>query len=76
MSVYDSPRADDKPHATGHVTQELLDRQLPADRSVDVYFLGLKPFMEAVMRIGLGLGIALQRLRHEFFGPLESLQVA
>ncbi|HEX7891697.1 MAG TPA: NO-inducible flavohemoprotein [Ramlibacter sp.] len=76
LYVYDQPRPGDQPHATGLLTQELLARQLPADRNVDVYFLGPKPFMQAVYRNGLALGVARERLRYEFFGPLEELQAA
>jgi nitric oxide dioxygenase len=76
LYVYDQPRPEDQPHATGLLTQELLARQLPADRNVDVYFLGPKPFMQAVYRSGLALGVARERLRYEFFGPLEELQAA
>ena len=74
--VYDAPRAEDRPHATGLVTRELLDQELPADRDVDLYFLGPKPFMQAVYRNGLALGVAQNRLRYEFFGPLEELKAA
>jgi nitric oxide dioxygenase len=43
---------------------------------VDLYFLGPKPFMQAVHAAGLAAGVAPERLRWEFFGPLESLQAA
>jgi nitric oxide dioxygenase len=74
--VYDQPRPEDAPHLTGFVTPELLARELPADRDVDLYFLGPKPFMQAVYRNGLALGVAANRMRFEFFGPLEDLQAA
>ncbi|NML44230.1 NO-inducible flavohemoprotein [Ramlibacter sp. G-1-2-2] len=76
LYVYDQPRPGDEPHVTGVVTQELLAQQLPADRDVDVYFLGPKPFMQAVYRSGLALGVAQERLKYEFFGPLEELKAA
>jgi len=76
LYVYDQPRSQDTPHATGMVTAELLQEQLPADRDVDLYFLGPKPFMQAVYRNGLALGVAQERLRYEFFGPLEELRAA
>ena len=76
LYVYDQPRPEDQPHATGLLTQELLARQLPADRDVDVYFLGPKPFMQSVFKSGLALGVARERLRYEFFGPLEELKAA
>jgi len=76
LYVYDTPRADDQPHATGLVTRDLLGQELPADRDVDLYFLGPKPFMQSVYRDGLALGVAQNRLRYEFFGPLEELKAA
>ncbi|MGZ5179892.1 MAG: NO-inducible flavohemoprotein [Ramlibacter sp.] len=76
LYVYDQPRDDDTPHETGLLTRDLLAQELPANRDVDLYFLGPKPFMQAVYRIGLALGIARDRLRYEFFGPLEELRAA
>lgn len=74
LYVYDAPREADRPHATGFVTRELLAEALPADRDVDLYFLGPKPFMKAVYAHGLALGVPKQQLRYEFFGPLEALE--
>jgi len=74
--VYDTPRPGDDPHAVGFVTRELLANRLPADRDVDLYLLGPKAFMRAVYADGRALGIAPERLRFEFFGPLEDLQAA
>jgi nitric oxide dioxygenase len=74
--VYDAPREADQPHAEGFVTEELLADQLPADRDVDLYFLGPKPFMQSVYASGRALGIPEAQLRYEFFGPLESLSVS
>lgn len=74
LYVYDAPRETDQPHATGFVTRELLARLLPADRDVDLYFLGPKPFMKAVYADGLALGVPKHQMRYEFFGPLEALE--
>lgn len=71
--VYDQPRADCPPHEPGRITQELLARELPADRDVDLYFLGPGPFMRAIYRSAQALGIPSAQVRYEFFGPLESL---
>lgn len=76
LYVYDQPRPEDTPHATGLVTKELLDGELPSDRDVDLCFLGPKPFMQAVFAHGLALGVPEPRLRYEFFGPLEALKAA
>ena len=74
LYVYDQPRPDDTPHATGVVTATLLAGHLPPDRDVDLYFLGPKPFMQSVYGSGLALGVPPHRLRYEFFGPLEELK--
>ncbi len=74
--VYDAPRDADRPDATGLLTQELLAQALPADRNVDLYFLGPKAFMRAVYANGLALGVPREQLRYEFFGPLEALEPA
>ncbi|HSV59818.1 MAG TPA: NO-inducible flavohemoprotein [Variovorax sp.] len=76
LYVYDTPRQQDRPHAVGLVTEELLARQLPADRDVDLYFLGPKPFMQSVYASALTLGIPANQVRYEFFGPLQDLQAA
>jgi nitric oxide dioxygenase len=74
--VYDAPREQDSPDAVGLITQDLLAQRLPADRDVDLYFLGPKPFMQTVYASGRALGVPEQQLRWEFFGPLETLQEA
>ncbi|WP_157266820.1 NO-inducible flavohemoprotein [Azohydromonas aeria] len=74
--LYDEPREGDRPHAVGHLTPEVLARHLPADRDADLYFIGPKPFMQAVRQHALALGVPAQRLRWEFFGPLEQLEEA
>ncbi len=76
LYIYDAPRGADRPHATGLVTRELLAQELPADRDVDLYFLGPKPFMRAMYANGLALGVPKNQLRYEFFGPLEALEAA
>lgn len=67
--------ADDAAHANavGLLDQHLLGKWLPRERDVDVYFLGPKPFMAAVKRQLLALGVPEQQTRYEFFGPAASL---
>ncbi len=74
--LYDEPRTGDQPHAVGRLTSQVLVQHLPADRDVDLYFLGPKPFMQQVRRLALALGVPEERLRWEFFGPLEALEEA
>ncbi len=69
--VYEQPRGTELPHTAGRVNQDLLGQHLPADRDVDVYFIGPKPFMQAIYQIGRDLGVQSNRLRYEFFGPME-----
>lgn len=76
LYVYDEPRPGDQPHAVGRVDAELLAQVLPADRDVDLYLLGPKPFMRTVYTSGLALGVPPAQLRYEFFGPTEELIAA
>lgn len=71
--VYEQPRGAERPHTIGRVTQDLLGQHLPADRDVDVYFIGPKPFMQAIYQIGRDLGVQPSQLRYEFFGPAEAI---
>ncbi|MGH6647890.1 NO-inducible flavohemoprotein [Aquabacterium sp.] len=71
--VYDQPRGDEQAHAVGRVNHEILAQHLPDDRDVDLYFIGPKPFMQAVYQIGQTLGVQTDRLRYEFFGPREAI---
>ncbi|MCA1323947.1 NO-inducible flavohemoprotein [Herbaspirillum sp. alder98] len=64
---------DPAPHATGLLNGELLQRWMPATPDVDVYFVGPKPFMKAVRRMLLELGLPESQCRYEFFGPAASL---
>ncbi len=74
--VYDQPLPGDEPHLRGLVTRELLAGLMPADRDVDAYFLGPRPFMVQVNAILGELGVPAHQVRYEFFGPLESLDAA
>ena len=67
--------ADEAAHAdaVGLLNQHLLGEWLPRERDVDAYFLGPKPFMAAVKRQLLALGVPEQQTRYEFFGPAAAL---
>jgi nitric oxide dioxygenase len=71
--VYSEPLPHDVVDHRGFVDEALLAQYLPADRRVDVYFLGPKPFMAGVRKALRRLGVADDRLHFEFFGPLEAL---
>lgn len=66
-------RPNDGAHAHGRLSLERLKAWLPAERDVDAYFLGPKPFMSAVRRNLRELGVPDAQARYEFFGPASSL---
>ncbi|MBD9483424.1 NO-inducible flavohemoprotein [Pseudomonas sp. PDM14] len=70
---YNEPRADDVADAVGFLSREQLAAWLPADRDIDAYFLGPKPFMAMLKRNLRDLGVPEQQSRYEFFGPASSL---
>lgn len=54
-------------------SRELLEQWLPAERDLDAYFLGPKPFMAQVRRHLQALGVPAEQSRYEFFGPASAL---
>lgn len=62
------------PDAIGQLTEDRLAEWLPANRDVDAYFLGPKPFMATVKRQLRSLGVPEQQTRYEFFGPASALE--
>lgn len=71
---YSEPRAGDQAHAEGFLSRELLNQWLPAQRDIDAYFLGPKPFMAQVKRHLRELGVPEQQCHYEFFGPAAALE--
>jgi nitric oxide dioxygenase len=69
--IYSEPLSGDEPHHLGFVTSEILRQYAPAN--ADVYFLGPKPFMVQMNRLVREASVAAERIRYEFFGPLEAL---
>jgi nitric oxide dioxygenase len=61
-------------HASGYLNNELLEKWLPATRDVDAYFLGPLPFMQAVKRSLVEIGVPEEQTHYEFFGPAIALQ--
>ncbi|MDR5838796.1 NO-inducible flavohemoprotein [Caballeronia sp. LZ034LL] len=71
---YEHARDGDHPaDGIGFVDEALLDKWLPADRDLDAYFLGPKPFMKAVKKHLKALGVPESQSRYEFFGPAAAL---
>ncbi len=62
-----------KPDAVGFPAVDHLKEWLPADRDVDAYFLGPKPFMAFIKRALKDLGVPEGQAHYEFFGPAEAL---
>ncbi|WP_339859223.1 NO-inducible flavohemoprotein [Pseudohongiella acticola] len=70
---YSHPLPQDTAQNSGFLDRERLSALLPEHRDVDVYFLGPKPFMQACYKSLKELKIPAERIRYEFFGPLEAL---
>jgi nitric oxide dioxygenase len=70
---YSEPLAADNEHASGMLTESLLAQWLPAERDLDAYFLGPKPFMANVKRQLQRLGVPSGQCHYEFFGPAAEL---
>jgi nitric oxide dioxygenase len=73
---YSNPLPQDQQQPVGFFDRERLASLLPANRDVDVYFLGPKPFMRLCYQALNELEIPGERIRYEFFGPLEELQAS
>lgn len=72
-TIYSDPLSEDNSDLIGFIDQQKLDDLLPADRNLDLYFLGPKPFMKTVYAATPELGIPAKQTHFEFFGPLEDL---
>ncbi len=75
--VYDDPLPDDldsgRCDSTGFVTTELLREWTPY-RDATFYICGPSPFMSSVLATLQELGVSEDQIRHEFFGPKQTLQ--
>jgi nitric oxide dioxygenase len=71
---YGETRAQDPaPHATGLLDSDRLRQWMPASPDVDAYFVGPKPFMQAIKRLLHEIGVPAAQSRYEFFGPASAL---
>lgn len=70
---FEEGRSGDAGDAYGRLSRERLQAWLPAERDVDAYFLGPKPFMVQLKRELRELGVPVQQTRYEFFGPAAAL---
>ncbi len=73
--IYNEASADSaaQPDAVGMPSVEQLQQWLPADRNVEAYFLGPKPFMAFIKRSLHEMGVPDGQAHYEFFGPAEAL---
>ncbi|WP_137973824.1 NO-inducible flavohemoprotein [Pseudomonas sp. F(2018)] len=71
---FEEARPDDGADAHGRLGLERLRAWLPAERDLDAYFLGPKPFMAALKRNLRELGVPEAQTRYEFFGPASALE--
>ncbi|MCY1263531.1 Flavohemoprotein [compost metagenome] len=71
---YSEPREQDEVHAEGFLSRQLLADWLPAQRDLDAYFLGPKPFMAQVKKHLHELGVPERQCHYEFFGPASALE--
>ncbi|WP_417849468.1 NO-inducible flavohemoprotein [Thalassoglobus sp.] len=76
--IYDAPLAEDleavKCDAEGMVTKERLSEWTPVNDS-EFYLCGPPPFMASMLSNLRELGVDESRVRHEFFGPKQALEV-
>jgi nitric oxide dioxygenase len=61
------------PSTIGRPAVEHLEQWLPANKDVDAYFLGPKPFMAFMKRSLEELGVPEAQTHYEFFGPAQAL---
>ncbi len=76
--IYDEPLSDDlssgRCDSQGVVTTDLLRRWVPFS-DADFYVCGPAPFMANVLICLRELQVAEHRVRHEFFGPKQALEL-
>ena len=73
--VYSDATAECQPDAEGFINLAILEERLGNERDVEFYFLGPKPFMQAMNAIAPKLGIPAENVHFEFFGPAEDLNI-
>ncbi|QUM80639.1 NO-inducible flavohemoprotein [Moritella sp. 5] len=73
--VYSDATSECKPDATGFINLAMLEDKIGDDRDVEFYFLGPKPFMQAMNGFAPKLGIPAENVHFEFFGPSEDLNI-
>lgn len=72
-TVYEKTDPNNVADATGLLSLDKLKEWLPRAANSDVYFLGPKPFMKAMLFYLNILKVPEERTFYEFFGPAEEL---
>jgi len=72
---YSAPLPGDRCDVEGFVDTGVLEGLIPNPALVDFYFLGPKPFMQLSLNAARTLGVPAERVRYEFFGPLQELEL-
>ena len=71
-TCYSEPLPGDSADAQGLLSTALLGQWLPGS-DIDAYIVGPQPFMAMVQQQLRTLGVADERMHHEFFGPAATL---
>ena len=74
FTCYSEALPGDQADAEGFLSRELLEQWLPAERDLDAYFLGPKPFMAQVKKLLRDIGVPETQSHYEFFGPAAALE--
>ena len=73
--VYSQATDKCQAHHQGFITRDLLAKHIGENKDVEFYFLGPKPFMQAMNQHAHDLDIPAANIHFEFFGPLEELSL-
>lgn len=73
-TCYSEALPGDNGDAEGFISRELLEQWLPAERDLDAYFLGPKPFMAQAKKLLRDAGVPEAQSHYEFFGPAAALE--
>ena len=71
--IYSEATESCQPNAKGFIDLSILEKEIGEERDVELYFLGPKPFMNAMYHFAPKLGIPDENVHFEFFGPAEAL---
>lgn len=70
---FSQPLPEDRPDATGHLTDHHLEKWLPSTNDFHTYILGPVEFMARMKVLLLNRGVSDDRIHYECFGPHKML---